>query len=72
MKIKQLFRVEMSKVNMFKIDVWTFGHNYQVATPYTLYINVLGIITSSLKPLIYGTASCRNCTKDLLFIIYEP
>ncbi len=41
----------MSKIKMFKMDVWAFGHNYRVATLTTLYLTVLGIIKPSLKSI---------------------
>ncbi len=40
MMIRQLLHekmyVKMSKIKMFKMDVWTFGHNYRVAQLSTL------------------------------------
>ncbi len=33
------------------MDVWTFGHNCQVAALSTLYLNMLGIIIPSLKSI---------------------
>ncbi len=52
MMITQLFHakmyVKMSKINVFKIDLWTFGHNYIVATLSTFYQTVSAIVISSL------------------------
>ncbi len=47
MMIRQLFHVKMyskmSKINVFELDVWTFGHNYRVVKLSTFYPTVSGI-----------------------------
>ncbi len=41
------FICKMSKINMLKIDTWTFGHNYRVAALSTLYLIAKGIIPNN-------------------------
>ncbi len=54
----------MSKINMFKTYVWTFGENYKVAILTTLYLTVSGIIIIRLKSIEQSQKSFPYKNKD--------